>query len=793
MPKVITSDQKNRKEFKSQQKDKLEQSLVEPVVVSDEPVETVYQLPYNYSELSEAGLHTALLTNPDWKYTPASAQYVIEMLLGKEPTPPHVSFNKDRIPVNAVPIVDEPKTKVEPSDPKAPLEVEKRTRFKASLLNKFEESLHQPVVEDVPPTEITYHLPSDYAELSEAGLYKALIINPEWQYTSDSAHYVIRMLSGKEPTPSHVKFDREPVPVEEAPIVVVECKVKSEPLDPKAPQEIEKRAQFKDNLLKKVDEALVPPVIEIPKPTEITYQIPSNYEELSEAGLLSALVINPDWHYTLESAQFVVDVLVGRLPLPAHVSFNIPVEDKLSVETPKRKRKRKTSVPESPIEIEKRAEYKAGLLTKLEKTLIPLVVSDSIQEETIYQLPYNYDELSEAGLHNSLVTNSDWHYTVESAQFVVDMLSGRKPFPPHTEFNVNQPLEKVEISVERKTEKKVLSPKSPLDIKKRAQLKSNLLKKLSSLPEEEIVEAVYTAPREIQIPINFHTLSKVTLYGILTHDKGLTANGAREVIEMLDGKPSNEFTIVLEGTAIPEAIPEVTPEIRQLSIELPYNFKTFSVGQKVLWLSKESGVTPTFEEVNDVIDLLDGKPTLSGTEFNITFSDPLPLPDPIPIPDPDPEPQPQPIPEPQPDPEPEPGPIPRQEIRIPREFSDFQPLQQYLFLTKTKLLPTDIANEVIFDLKNSRFDKFDFIYEEDIIPETSPRDFTEKRDRELAVVPLEQEESITTVRLPLDFANLKESDQYWYFVTTGLSYDKANEAVRAYRGQPTKYQFEFEE
>lgn len=327
------------------------------------------------------------------------------------------------------------------------------------------------------------------------------------------------------------------------------------------------------------------------------------------------------------------------------------------------------------------------------------------------------------------------------------------------------------------------------DERTRLEFKNRLLNKieeLSKVQEEEIqpepTSEENLSPPQVIVPTNFHDLSKVALYGVLTHERGLSPDDAREVIEILDGKRSNAFTIVLQGLAVeePEEQVEEKVEIKQVEVVLPYNFNSLRIDQKFLWLGRESGLNLSFEEVNDIIDLLNDKPTLSNTEFHITFEsapepDPL-LPDPFPIP----EPEPVPLPDPEPEPEPEPAPIPRTEVSIPRDFAQLPTVQKYIYLTKTKHLPTNVANEVVFDFNSNNSDRFEFIYEDELFKDIEP---LKVKDPDIKTFQL---------YLPFDFSNRKDKDKYWYFVVQGLNYKDANEAVDAYNGLETKNVFVFE-
>lgn len=310
------------------------------------------------------------------------------------------------------------------------------------------------------------------------------------------------------------------------------------------------------------------------------------------------------------------------------------------------------------------------------------------------------------------------------------------------------------------------------DQKTRLEFKSKIADKIKqALTPEHVDPEPEVVPMTVVVPANFHSLSKVTLYGVLTHDRGLSPEDANEVIEILGGKPSKEFTLILEGFAKEEE-PELESqiEIKQLAVELPYNFNSLRVDQKFLWLSKESNLGLSFEEVNDIIDLLNGKPTLSNTEFHITFSDP-PLPDPVPpLPNPNPDPEPiDPFPEPD---EPEP-------IRLPENHNEMT--EQELFNALTHNTEFACSSDMAVKTLEYYFGRSDDVIE----MVTLAGSVVEPRKIEAIVKnPEVKTYKRVTVGVPSTFGSLKAGDQYMFLTRTlKLAPEFANDVMAVFKGE----------
>ena len=164
------------------------------------------------------------------------------------------------------------------------------------------------------------------------------------------------------------------------------------------------------------------------------------------------------------------------------------------------------------------------------------------------------------------------------------------------------------------------------DADKRAQFKASLTEKvaLSLTPpkrETHIVE-----PVQVSIPFNFHTLSKVELFGYLTHEKALTSDQANDVVDILTEGISNQYyEINLEGvfhnTGSETTIQEAPPELREVHVELPHNFDNLRIENRFLWLMKESQLGLSYAEANDVIDILSGRSQVTDTVFTLTYAE----------------------------------------------------------------------------------------------------------------------------------------------------------------------------
>lgn len=321
------------------------------------------------------------------------------------------------------------------------------------------------------------------------------------------------------------------------------------------------------------------------------------------------------------------------------------------------------------------------------------------------------------------------------------------------------------------------------DQKTRLEFKSKIAKKVEqALAPKEPEVSPEIEPTMVIVPANFHTVSKVTLYGILTHERGLSPEDANEVIEILGGKKSKAFTLILEGIAEEEPVQEEPQlEIKQLAVELPYNFKSLNVSQKFLWLSKESHLGLSFEEANDIIDLLDGKPTLSNTEFHITFSDPpLPLPDPVPpFPDPEPHP-PEPI-----DPFPGPGPEP---VKLPDEHESMS--EEELFNTLTHNPEFTCSSEMAIQAIEYYFGRSDKV----VSLQTLSGELVEPRKVEESTIETPKPKPYTriTVEVPEGFSDLRVGQQYIFLTRTlQLSPEFANDVIALLGGKSPLFGHEY--
>lgn len=266
-------------------------------------------------------------------------------------------------------------------------------------------------------------------------------------------------------------------------------------------------------------------------------------------------------------------------------------------------------------------------------------------------------------------------------------------------------------------------------------------KKLTEQPTAQPVEKKFTV---VTVPLNFHSLSDVELYGIVSTTQNLTPEQAASVVEHVRGRYiTDQFTIALGAVYEPTAKPVLTStaaethEPRTVALELPWNFETLAVSNKFLWLTKESPTPLSFEEANDVIDMLVGKPTYSGTRFELSIAAPTPQEQPVKL-------EVEPV---------APKPVPvsvtdhsKFEVVLPENFASLTGGEQYWHLVTAFKLSYDEANAVLDDYAA-----------------TSAQSFTVDRTKpEEPAKALPADPGPVVLALPHEFRSLTSTQQYMF-------------------------------
>lgn len=327
---------------------------------------------------------------------------------------------------------------------------------------------------------------------------------------------------------------------------------------------------------------------------------------------------------------------------------------------------------------------------------------------------------------------------------------------------------------------------------KRLEFKDSVAAKIAAKLAQQPEKAPAITPLPVKVPLNFHSLPDTELYGILTTSQNITPDQGSDLVEHLRGRYSTGvYTVILTGaySPTPEKTPttekiESEPEPRKVSVTLPWNFELLSTSGKFLWLTKEASLP--FDEANDIIDMLDNRPTYSGTVFELSFDTPPAIEqkrEPVRVEAPKQQQQ----------------PVLKDENRIEVSIPiglDFRSLssgEQYWFLVTEFGLSYDEANEIVGIYRN-------LLQPSDRIHREGGSQFVVYRNNEEKTEPTRRGDDIPTgIRLPHEFRLLTPSQQFAFLqVERMLSPDRAHEVLALLDGKGTadlglKYRIEFAE
>lgn len=292
----------------------------------------------------------------------------------------------------------------------------------------------------------------------------------------------------------------------------------------------------------------------------------------------------------------------------------------------------------------------------------------------------------------------------------------------------------------------------------------------------------------VTLPLNYHSLDDVELFGILKTTQNLTAEQAADVLNHIRGRLSTDaYAITLSGKPYVPTVstpahqePVGVVEPRKRSIELPWNFERLSDSQKFQWLLAEARLDK--DEANDVIDMLVGRPTYSGTVFELSIAaPPQQLQRPVKI-EVEPASKPAPKPEPVRDPS-------RFEFTIPGnvEFGMLSAGEQYWFLVSDLGLSYDEANEVVA-IYHGLLESNDHISRDG-----NKFTITRKETAEVVLQPEQDPFKSFTLVLPHEFRLLTAQQQFSYLqVEQKLAPELAADVLALLDGRRQTTGFEFE-
>lgn len=397
----------------------------------------VLQIPYNYSEMSNAELLATITQNLDYGHTHYTAYLTLDILSGRVKKPSNVILKAVKFAEKAEEVVT---ASVKDKDALPDIVVErerfKREAFKAYLAGKAARTASIPVENT---TKVTLRVPSNYADLNSTELLYVLMNNVELAQTRHSAYTTIDILSGALPQPENVTLQavnlKTPAP---APAIQLQpAKKPSLSLHPglKAADN-PKRQLFKQELADRANKALTAkPIVEEEKVLN-TVLLPEGYEGMSPGELHFALVRNPELHHSQESARYALDVLSGKIK-NAPIQFAVVILENpqlapvLAKATPK----------EKPVLAAKPAKITINKPTLLTRDQIPM----GSEGDKVIKIPHNYEDLSETQLHFALSHNREYGHSYESTYEALDILYGRTPCPKGTVFatvEVKNPVER---------------------------------------------------------------------------------------------------------------------------------------------------------------------------------------------------------------------------------------------------------------------------------------------------------------------------------------------------------------
>lgn len=364
---VFTKDQEERAAAKARLKAKFNGVLSPPP--AKEAVPQVLLLSQGYETMPEQALLFTLANNPELQHSAESAATTVNMLKGRTVKPANVKFATVQL-TNPTPIpefaVDAPvqrkaskpapgfSTPADTTPIREGREELKKVHFKDALAEKIAKAVAQA---DAPVTLASTKvllLPANYKEISEADLHFALVNDPTLRHSHDSALLAIEVLNGKTVKNTELKVsdsvavELRPKTGKRTPAFADKARARDASIfgttPPKLPpnyQELSEselhfalthNAEFmhtpevagnvvdvlfgrRDSLPLAAPKAAKPTAPTEPE-FEAVFKLPSNYKELSDLDLHSALLSVPELGHTSETALLTMNILRGWVSPP---------------------------------------------------------------------------------------------------------------------------------------------------------------------------------------------------------------------------------------------------------------------------------------------------------------------------------------------------------------------------------------------------------------------------------------------------------------------------------------------